>query len=186
MALLHDDLKKVVEEVKQTATRTEGAAQRNEQSAARVKKYVDSLPPEVKTTHVFAPQDKEIIDKMRSTLDGLPGQIDYAVKSAIEKAYNAAYDAGERGAKGVEYTLQNHASKFKANLRAAILGWCLAVGLAFVVGLMWYHWPSADADSLTSEERQELDKLRHDNEWLWKFAQDNPRTFNAWREKQPQ
>jgi hypothetical protein len=185
LQLLHGELKEAISKMEASATKAEETAQRNERSASRVKDYVNSLPPEVKTTHVFAPQDQKVIDQMRSTLASLPGQIDESVKSAIDKAYDAAYDAGNRGAKSVEYTLENYAGKFKANLKAAIIGWCLSVALAVVVGFMWYNWPSSEKNSLTSDERAELEKLRHDNAWLWKFAEDNPKTFKAWREKQP-
>lgn len=106
LQLLHGDLKKAIERTEAAADRAEAAAGRTEKAALDVKRYVGSLPPEVKTTHVFAPQDKQVIDKMRQTIDKMPGAIAQSANAAKNDLVDYARGHAESAARGIEYTVK--------------------------------------------------------------------------------
>ena len=139
LQLLHGDLKKAIERTEAAADRAEAAAGRTEKAALDVKRYVGSLPPEVKTTHVFAPQDKKVIDQMRQTIDNMPGAIAQSAKDAKDGLIDYARGHAESAARGIEFTVKKLDARLGWMTKVLVISVAVAALEAAALLYIWLH-----------------------------------------------
>lgn len=185
-----DVLGVVYDKLNETARTAELAAEMSGDAAARVelaaRSVIEQVPRKIDIVHVFSPQDREHIESMREVVSVAAP----AVRKAIEASAGMAADiiasqarsAGESLTGEVGRQLENFKNWCKRWLWRFV-GLCVVSVLA-VVCMILLGIKSYRATSEADRFRMERDSIREREQVFRKFAEDNPKTFEKWLQKQ--
>jgi hypothetical protein len=192
-----DVLGVVYDKLNETARTAELAAEMSGDAAARVelaaRSVIEQVPRKIDIVHVFSPQDREHIESMREVVSVAAPSVSKAIEASAGKAADIissqARSAGESLSGEVKRASNEIGRQFDG-----FKNWCkrwlwrfvgvcvvsvLAVVCMILLGIKSYR-ATSEADRL----RMERDSIREREQVFRKFAEDNPKTFRNWLEKQ--
>lgn len=185
-----DVLGVVYDKLNETARTAELAAEMSGDAAARVelaaRSVIEQVPRKIDIVHVFSPQDREHIESMREVVSVAAPSVRKAIEASAGMAADIiasqARSAGESLTGEVGRQLESFKNWCKRWLWRFV-GVCvvsvLAVVCMILLGIKSYR-ATSEADRL----RMERDSIREREQVFRKFAEDNPKTFRNWIEKQ--
>lgn len=192
-----DVLGVVYDKLNETARTAELAAEMSGDAAARVelaaRSVIEQVPRKIDIVHVFSPQDREHIESMREVVSVAAP----AVRKAIEASAGMAADIIASQARSAGESLTGEVGRASGEVGRQLenfKNWCkrwlwrfvglCVVSVLAVVCMILLGIKSYRATSEADRFRMERDSIREREQVFRKFAEDNPKTFEKWLQKQ--